>query len=78
MFKIYIVAETYQEFRNYCFTQGIPLDGSARYISRADQIHNLAISPSQIRFVGNWQRLNDAQRLTKAIHAAFQKEGATP
>lgn len=72
MFKIYVVAESYAEFRNYCYGQGIPLDGTARYISRSDQLHNLRIVASQFRFVGNWQKLPDAQRITTTVNLALK------
>lgn len=75
MLKIYVVAETYQKFRDYCYAQGIPLDGSARYISRASQLHGVRIDHSQFRFVGQWEKLPDAQQIATAVNLSL-KAGA--
>lgn len=76
MLKILIVAENYQTFRDYCYAQGIPLDGSARYISQATQLHGMTLYESQLRFVGYWHRLPDANKITAAVNAGLKKGSA--
>lgn len=71
--KLYIVAPSYQAFKNYCWRHNVPLDGSAKYVSTPHALQGLSLQQNQLRFVAGWQTLPGHREIERAAHAAVSK-----
>lgn len=71
--KLYIIAGTYKEYRDYCWRNNVPLDGRAKYVSRPSDLRALRLNASQLRFTGSWRHRPDAAELEREAHNATSK-----
>lgn len=77
MRKLYVVAGNYEEFKNYCFQNGIRLDGTARFIHRAEQLEGLSFDRTQVRLIGTWFNLVEAFEIRQQLEQAEARTVAT-
>lgn len=72
MNRTYVVAPSYQAFKDWCFRRNID-ENVPIFVSRPDQVKGARLSPDRIKLLPGVERMEAWPEINKAIRKATSK-----